>query len=254
MLIKNIMKITIITVVYNNERTIKDAVESVLGQTYKNIEYVIIDGKSKDNTVSIIKEYENKLGFFVSEKDNGLYDAMNKGIQCATGDVIGILNSDDLYQDFNVISDVMEQFNIDADLDILYGNLVYVKSDDTNKIVRNWKCKPYYDRFFENGNVPPHPALFVKRSVYDKVGLFNLDYKLAADYELMLRMLKKHDFKIKYIDRLIVKMRLGGATNQSFTNIINQNKEIVRSWKDNSLKAPIYLMPVRIFKRLIQFI
>lgn len=248
------MKISIITVVYNNERTIKDALDSVLGQTYKNVEYVIIDGKSKDNTVSIIKEYENKLGFFVSEKDNGLYDAMNKGIQSATGDVIGILNSDDLYQDFDVIADVMEQFNNDPTLDILYGNLVYVKSDDVNKIVRNWKCKPYYDRFFENGNVPPHPALFVKRSVYDRVGLFNLDYKLAADYELMLRMLKKYDFKIKYIDRLIVKMRLGGATNQSFTNIINQNKEIIRSWKDNSLKVPFYLMPVRIFKRLIQFI
>lgn len=248
------MKISIITVVYNNEKTIKDAIESVLGQTYENIEYVIIDGKSKDNTVSIIREYESKLGFFVSEKDNGLYDAMNKGIQSATGDVIGILNSDDLYQDLDVIVDVMEQFNNDSKLDLLYGNLVYVKSDNVNKIVRNWKCKPYYDRFFENGNVPPHPALFVKRSVYDKVGLFNLDYKLAADYELMLRMLRKYDFKIKYIDRLIVKMRLGGATNQSFTNIINQNKEIIRSWKDNSLKAPFYLMPVRIFKRLIQFI
>ncbi|MBF4507164.1 glycosyltransferase [Flavobacterium sp. JLP] len=248
------MKISIITVVYNNEKTIKDALESVLGQTYKNIEYVIIDGNSKDNTVSIIREYESRLGYFVSEKDNGLYDAMNKGIRSATGDVIGILNSDDLYQDFEVITDVMEQFNNDSDLDVLYGNLVYVKSNDTDAIVRNWKCKPYYDRFFENGNVPPHPALFVKRSVYDKVGLFNLDYKLAADYELMLRMLKKYNFKIKYIDRLIVKMRLGGATNQSFTNIINQNKEIVRAWKNNSLKAPLYLMPVRIFKRLIQFI
>ncbi len=248
------MKISIITVVYNNERTIKDALESVLGQSYRDIEYVIIDGKSKDNTVTIIDEYTDKLGYFISEKDNGLYDAMNKGIQAATGDVIGILNSDDLYQDFDVIADVMEQFNNDSTLDILYGNLVYVKSDDVNKIVRNWKCKPYYNRFFENGNVPPHPALFVKKSVYDKVGLFNLDYKLAADYELMLRMLKKHDFKIKYIDRLIVKMRLGGATNQSYKNIINQNKEIVRSWKDNSLKAPFYLMPVRIFKRLIQFI
>ena len=248
------MKISIITVVYNNERTIKDALESVLGQSYRDIEYVIIDGKSKDNTVTIIDEYTDKLGYFISEKDNGLYDAMNKGIQAATGDVIGILNSDDLYQDFDVIADVMEQFNNDSTLDILYGNLVYVKSDDVNKIVRNWKCKPYYNRFFENGNVPPHPALFVKKSVYDKVGLFNLDYKLAADYELMLRMLKKYDFKIKYIDRLIVKMRLGGATNQSYKNIINQNKEIVRSWKDNSLKAPFYLMPVRIFKRLIQFI
>lgn len=248
------MKISIITVVYNNERTIKDALESVLGQSYKNIEYVIIDGKSTDNTVSIIKGYENKLGYFVSEKDNGLYDAMNKGIQAATGDIIGILNSDDLYEDFEVIADIMEQFNNDADLDILYGNLVYVKNNDTNTVVRKWNSKSYYERFFENGNVPAHPALFVKKSVYDRVGLFNLKYKLAADYELMLRMLKKYNFKIKYINRLVVKMRLGGATNQSFTNIINQNKEIIKAWKDNSLNAPFYLMPLRIFKRLIQFI
>lgn len=248
------MKISIITVVYNNEITIKDAMNSVLGQTYKNIEYVVIDGQSKDNTVNLIKEYKDKLGYFVSEKDNGLYHAMNKGIQAATGDVIGILNSDDLYQDFDVIANIMEQFINDPDLDILYGNLVYVKSNDTNAIVRKWKSKPYYERFFENGNVPAHPALFVKKKVYDQVGLFNLEYKLAADYELMIRMLKKYNFKIKYIDRLIVKMRLGGATNQSFTNIINQNKEIIRSWKDNSLKVPFYLMPVRIFKRLIQFI
>ncbi|MBS7255460.1 glycosyltransferase family 2 protein [Flavobacterium branchiicola] len=248
------MKISIITVVYNNERTIRDAIQSVIGQSYKNIEYVIIDGKSKDNTVSIIKEYEDKLGYFISEKDNGLYDAMNKGVQSATGDVIGILNSDDLYQDSDVIADVMEQFLADSYLDILYGNLVYVKSDDTNVVVRNWKSKQYYNNFFENGNVPPHPSLFVKRSVYDKAGVFNLDYKLAADYELMFRMLKKHTFKIRYIDRLIVKMRLGGATNQSISNIVNQNKEILKAWKNNGLRAPFYLMPMRIFKRLIQFI
>ena len=135
------MKISIITVVYNNEKTIKDAIQSVLGQTYKNIEYVIIDGNSKDNTVNLIKEFKDQLGYFVSEKDNGLYDAMNKGIQACTGDVIGILNSDDLYQDLDVLTTVMEQFNNDPELDILYGDLVYVKSDDTNKVVRNWKSK-----------------------------------------------------------------------------------------------------------------
>lgn len=248
------MKISIITVVYNNEKTIKDAMHSVFEQTYKNIEYIIIDGKSKDKTVEFIKKYEDKLGYFVSEKDNGLYDAMNKGIQSAKGEVIGILNSDDLYQDADVIKVVMDQFNNDSELDILYGDLVYVKSDDTNKIIRNWKSKPYYNNFFENGNVPPHPALFVKSNVYKTVGLFNLEYKLAADYELMLRMLKKHNFKTKYFNKVIVKMRLGGATNQSFENILNQNKEILKSWENNGLKAPITLMPSRIIKRLLQFI
>ena len=248
------MRISIITVVYNNERTIKEAMHSVFSQSYKNIEYVIIDGKSKDNTVNYINEYKDQLGYFVSEKDNGLYDAMNKGIQACTGDVIGILNSDDLYQDSEVIAAVMEQFNKDTALDILYGDLVYVKSEDTNKVVRNWKSKTYYNNFFENANVPPHPSLFVRSKVYKEAGLFDLQFKLAADYELMLRMFKKHNFKSKYISRLIVKMRLGGATNQSYTNIVNQNKEILKAWKVNGLQAPFYLMPLRIIKRLSQFI
>lgn len=248
------MKISIITVVYNNEVTIRQAIESVLNQSYPNIEYIIIDGNSKDNTVSIIEEYKNRLGCFITEPDKGLYDAMNKGIQAATGDVIGILNSDDLYQDLDVIMDVMHQFNNDAKLDILYGDLVYVKSDDTNKIVRNWKSKGYYNRFFENANVPPHPSLFVKSKVYNEAGLFDLDYKIAADYEFMLRIFKKYMFNSKYLNRLIVRMRLGGASNASFSNIIKQNIEVLNAWKKNNLKPPFYLMILRVFKKLVQFI
>jgi glycosyltransferase len=248
------MKISIITVVYNNEATIRQALESVLNQSYSNIEYVIIDGKSKDNTVSIIEEYKNKLGYFISEPDKGLYDAMNKGIQAATGDVIGILNSDDLYQDSNVLSDVINQFNSDIDLDIVYGNLVYVKKEEVDLVVRNWKSKDYYAKFFDDGNVPPHPSLFLKKEVYQKAGLFDLEYKLAADYEFMFRVFKKFNFKSKYINRLIVKMRLGGETNKSIQNIINQNKEILKAWKQNGLNPPLLLMPLRITKRLIQFI
>ena len=248
------MKISIITVVYNNEDTISEAIESVLGQNYKNIEYVIIDGGSKDKTVKCINRYKDQLGYFVSEKDNGIYDAMNKGIKACTGDVIGILNSDDLYEDFNVIASVMEEFNTDSELDILYGNLVYVKSNDTKKVVRNWKSKSYYQLFFEHANVPPHPSLFVRSKVYNETGLFDLRYKLAADYELMLRMFKKHHFKSKYINKLIIKMRLGGATNQSLSNVVAQNKEILQSWRNNGLQAPFYLMPLRILKRLTQFI
>ncbi|WP_310557768.1 glycosyltransferase family 2 protein [Flavobacterium sp.] len=248
------MKISIITVVYNNEATIQQAMESVLNQTYSDIEYVIIDGNSMDKTVSIIETYKNRLGYFISERDQGLYDAMNKGIQAATGDVIGILNSDDLYQDSTVIADIVNQFNLDPDLEIVYGNLVYVKKDAVNQVVRNWKSKDYYSKFFDDGNVPPHPSLFLKREVYQKVGLFDLEFKLAADYEFMFRVFKKHHFKSKYINRLIVKMRLGGETNKSIRNIINQNKEIMQAWKQNGLNPPLKLMPLRISKRLGQFI
>lgn len=248
------MKISIITVVYNNDKTIKDAMQSVLLQNYIDIEYIVIDGNSKDNTVNFIKEFEDKLGCFISENDDGLYDAMNKGIRIATGDVIGILNSDDLYQDLDVIKDVMEQFNNDPDLDILYGDLVYVKSDEINKVVRNWKSKTYYDRFFENANVPPHPSLFVKKKVYNEAGLFNLDYKIASDYEFMLRIFKNHTFKSKYYNRLIVRMRLGGASNGGFSSVIKQNKEVLNAWKNNNLKRPFYLMPLRVLKKFGQFI
>jgi glycosyltransferase involved in cell wall biosynthesis len=246
------MKISIITVVYNNEKTIQDAMKSVLGQTYKNIEYVIIDGSSKDNTVNLINEYKDKLGYFVSEKDNGLYDAMNKGIRHATGDIIGILNSDDLYQDINVISDVMHHF-ADEKLDILYGDLVYVKNEDVSAVVRNWKSKSYYKGFFENANVPPHPSLFLRNRVYKEAGLFNLDFKIAADYELMLRIFKNYNFKSKYINRLIVRMRLGGASNESFSSIIKQNREVLNAWKQNNLKSPFYLMPLRIVRKVAQY-
>lgn len=248
------MKLSIITVVYNNERTIRDALESVLGQSYKDIEYVIIDGNSSDKTIEILNSFNDKLGYFVSEKDAGIYDAMNKGVLAATGDVIGILNSDDLYQDATVIESVINQFIEDPTLDIVYGDLVYVKSDNLNKVVRNWKSNSYYDNFFDNGNVPPHPSLFVKRRVYEVAGLFNLDFKLAADYEFMLRIFKKHNFRSRYTNMVIVKMRLGGATNKSFSNIIMQNKEILKAWRHNELKAPLSLMPLRIVKRLIQFI
>jgi glycosyltransferase involved in cell wall biosynthesis len=248
------MKVSIITVVYNNEMTINEAIISVLSQSYSNIEYLIIDGNSSDKTVQIINNHKGKLGYFISEKDAGIYDAMNKGIKAATGDVVGILNSDDLYYDHTVIETVMSQFLLNPSLDIIYGDLVYVKSDDIDKVIRNWKSNSYYNNFFDNGNVPPHPSLFVKKSVYEEAGLFNLDFKLAADYEFMLRVFKKNNFKSKYINKVIVKMRLGGATNQSFSNIIKQNKEILLAWKNNNLKAPLLLMPLRIIKRLCQFI
>ncbi len=247
------MKISIITVVYNNRDTIANAIDSVLSQTYNNIEYIIIDGKSTDGTLEIINQYGSNINTIVSEKDDGIYDAMNKGLKLATGDVLGILNSDDIYANNSILNEVIIHFSNDLDLDILYGDLVYVKNDNINKIVRTWTSNAYSSNFFENGGVPPHPSLFVSSRVYQKAGYFNLKYRLAADYEFMLRIFKKFNFKIKYLPLVLVNMRLGGATNNSLKNILKGNVEILNSWTENGYKIPILLIPKRIFKRLTQF-
>jgi len=248
------MKISIITVVYNNKKTIENAILSVTNQNYSDIEYIVIDGNSTDGTKIILEKYKKKIQTLISEPDKGIYDAMNKGIQLATGEVIGILNSDDIYADYNVLEDIMFYFAVDPELSILYGNLVYVKYDDTTKVVRNWISKPYKKKFFEHGDVPPHPSLFLRSSVYKEAGVFDLQYKLASDYEFMLRIFKKNFFKIKYINRLIVRMRLGGATNKNIKNIINGNKEILQAWKNNNLRPPVLIMPLRFIKRISQFL
>lgn len=248
------MKISIITVVFNGENSLEDCIKSVKSQKYENIEYLIIDGKSTDNTLNIINKYKNSIDVFISEQDNGIYDAMNKGIRLASGEIIGILNSDDLYQNENVICEIMNQFSQNSSLDIVYGDLVYVKNDNINEVVRNWKSLNYEKYFFEKGNVPPHPTLFLKKMVYEEVGLFDLQFKLAADYELMLRIFKKYNFQSKYINKILVRMRLGGTTNKNIMNIFNQNKEILHAWKKNCLSVPFFLMPLRFIKRLNQFI
>ena len=182
---------TIITVCYNSESTLADTFNSVLSQSLRNFEYLVIDGQSTDSTLKVIKDFQPKFSqkgiqyHYISEADSGIYDAMNKGLKLATGDVIGILNSDDLYANNSILNEVMTQFNNDLNLDILYGDLVYVKHDNINKIVRTWTSKPYYPNFFENGGVPPHPSLFVSARVYQEAGYFNLKYRLAADYEFM---------------------------------------------------------------------
>ena len=248
------MKISIITVVYNNSKTINTAIDSVINQTYNNVEYIIIDGGSNDGTLEIINSYKDKISHIISEKDNGIYDAMNKGINLATGDLIGILNSDDLYENIYILEDVVKEFLLDNNLDILFGDLVYVKKDDTSKIVRKWHSSHYYNKFFENGNVPPHPTLFLKRKIYFEAGLFRLDFDLAADYEFMLRVFKKNSYKSKYLNKTLVRMRLGGATNKNIKNIYKGNIEILKSWISNGLKIPLFLIPKRIFKKLHQFL
>ncbi len=248
------MKVSIITVAFNSAKTIEDTIKSVLAQTHNDVEYIIIDGQSTDETLRIVERYKNHTFKVISEPDKGIYDAMNKGLSLATGDVVGILNSDDVFESDDVLSIVAEQFVNDKSVEIVYGDLVYVSSNDLSKIKRRWLSKAYYENFFDDGHVPPHPTLYLKRSVCNIAGGFNLKYKLAADYEFMLRVFKNNKFKSIHIAKVMVRMRLGGATNKDFNNIFIGNQEILKSWKDNGLKAPINLMPKRIYRRLIQFI
>jgi len=228
-------KISIITVAFNAGKSIEDTIKSVLNQTYTNIEYIIIDGKSTDNTIEICNKYQDKIYKIISENDKGIYDAMNKGVNLATGDIIGILNADDFYADSNVIQNVVSKFEQNQ-IDGLYADLVYVDGEDTSKITRKWISGDYKENAFLNGWMPPHPTFFIKNECYKKYGNYSLELKSAADYELMLRMIHKHKIKLGYLNKIITKMRVGGVSNSSFKNRLNANKEDKRAWKMNGLK------------------
>ncbi|WP_422410490.1 MULTISPECIES: glycosyltransferase family 2 protein [unclassified Endozoicomonas] len=226
------MKVSIITVCFNSANTIEDTIRSVISQTYQDIEYIIVDGGSNDQTLSIIDKYEENIDQLLSEPDEGLYDAMNKGIKLATGDVIGILNSDDVFQDDNVISNVAAGIS-SSDIDACYGDLVYVSKDNLSQIVRFWKSCEYHESLWGKGWMPAHPTFFAKSYVYKKYGLFDTSNRLAADYEFLIRVIGKNKIKVKYISGVFVRMRLGGETNKSVRNIIRQNYEVIRAARIN---------------------
>jgi glycosyltransferase involved in cell wall biosynthesis len=246
------MKVSIITVSYNSEKTIEDTIKSVLSQDYPNIEYLIIDGASKDATLEIVQKYQVKIAKVISEKDKGIYDAMNKGIALATGDIIGILNSDDFYADATVISSIVAQFT--PTIEAVYADLVYVDANDTNRITRLWKSGNYTQGDFKKGWMPPHPTFFVKSECYQKYGNYSLQLKSAADYELMLRLIHKEQIKINYLPKVIVKMRTGGASNASLKNRIRANKEDRMAWQMNGLKPGLFTFIRKPISKIIQFI
>jgi len=249
------LKISIITVSFNSSSTIRDTINSVLKQNYSDIEYVVIDGNSTDGTIDIIKElvplFKGRM-HWISEQDKGIYDAMNKGIRMATGDVIGILNSDDLFCDNFAIEKVMRVFEENSLLDSIYADLYYVSQNNTSKIIRRWSTgnqKP-----FRNGWHPAHPTLYIKKEVYNKYGLFDLNFKLAADFEIMLRFLEKYKITTYYVREAFVKMRLGGETNKSINNIYLQNIECIKAFRLNNIKVDVLLYPfLRILPKLLQF-
>ena len=218
------LKVSIITVCHNSTSTIESTLQSVANQSYTNVEHVVIDGASTDDTVEIIKRYKTML---VTELDKGIYDAMNKGIKLATGDVIGTLNADDFYIHNNVLSEVAKVFE-DESIEACFADLVYVDQFDTNRIVRYWKSRPYQVGLFKQGWMPAHPTFFVRKSVYEKFGVFDLNYQIAADFELLFRFIEQNKIKTYYLPKVLVKMRLGGTTNKNLKNIRTQNNEIIR--------------------------
>jgi len=232
------MKISIITVVWNNAKTIKYAIDSVLNQTHKNIEYIILDGASTDGTIEIIRSYGDKISKFVSEPDKGIYDAMNKGIKLATGDVVGILNSDDFYIDDYVIEKVVKEFE-EKQVDSVYADLVFVKPDDLSKAVRYYDSSSCGSENFQYALYPAHPTFFVRKWVYDKYGVFKTDYKIGADFDLMARFLYTNNISYSYIKEPLIKMRVGGVST-SFSSIWINALEQLRVCGENDIKTNIF--------------
>ncbi|MCD4788439.1 MAG: glycosyltransferase [Bacteroidales bacterium] len=245
------MKVSIITIAYNSENSISDAINSVLSQTYPNIEYIIVDGKSKDKTVEIVKSYGNKISKFVSEPDKGIYDALNKGIEMASGDVVGFMHSDDLFADEHVIEKVAKLFK-EKDVDSIYGDLNYVFKNDTNKILRYWKSDEFTLSRLKFGWMPPHPTFYVKRKIYEKYGGFDIDFKISSDYDSMLRFLGKYKISTAYLPEVMIKMRVGGASNRSLKNIIQKSTEDFRAIRKNKF-GNIFTLIFKNLRKVKQF-
>ena len=247
------MKISLITVSYNSVNTIEQTIKSVINQTYSNIEYIIVDGMSTDGTLDIIKKYDDFINKKVVEIDNGIYDAMNKGISLCTGDIIGILNSDDFYYDKYVLENIISTFK-SSDVDSVYTDLVYVDKFDTNKIRRYWKSSEYNKSNFLFGWMPPHPSLFVKSKVYKNHGSFNLNFKISADYEFMLRQFFVNGISSKYLPIISVKMRIGGISNRNLLSRISAHKEDINAWKINKINPYFFSLLLKPTRKLLQYI
>ena len=227
--------------------------ESIKSQTHKDIEHIVIDGASTDKTISLLKSKQNKPDSLVSEPDKGIYDAMNKGIMLAKGDIIGFLNSDDLYANNSVISKVANLFKQRPEIEACYSDLVYVDKINTSKIIRYWKSSEFILGSFSKGWCPPHPTFFVRRQIFEKFGSFDLSYHIASDVDLMMRFLEIKRIKSCYIPELWIKMRMGGATNKSMKNILIQNKEIIKSFNKNQIQINLLKFFVyKIISRLVQ--
>lgn len=247
------IKISIVTVCFNSAETIRDTIESVLMQTYSDIEFIIIDGFSNDGTIAIIDEYRDKIAVVVSEPDKGIYDAMNKGIRLATGDLVGILNSDDVFSSETTIADLAEYYHAHPDLDGTYADLVYVQRDRLEKTTRFYSSKRFAPWNVRFGLIFPHPTLYVRPQIYDKFGYYKLNYRVAADFELMARFIAS-GVKLARNPDVMVKMREGGISSNGFWWRVHQNFEIVRACKENGIYTNIMMVMFKIPFKLLTYV
>lgn len=228
------LKISVITATYNREDTVQDALDSVSNQTYRAVEHVVIDGASTDGTLEILERNRNRVAILVSERDDGIYDALNKGIGLASGEVVGFLHADDLFASDTVIGRIAAAFR-DPTVDAVYGDLVYVSRTDTNRVIRRWRAGPFSQARLRWGWMPPHPTFYVRRSVYERLGRFDTCYHIAADYDCILRFLGRGGIVPAYIPEVLVKMRVGGASNRSLANIVRKSREDYRALRENQV-------------------
>lgn len=246
------MRVSIITVVYNGEQYIEECITSVVEQNYQDIEYIVIDGGSTDQTLSLIEKHSHKIAHFVSEKDRGMYDALNKGIALASGEVIGILNADDMLASQEVIAEVVKCFE-EQEAEGVYGNLNYI-SPVSNKVVRKWVSKQFSRKDIEYGWMPAHPTLYLKRFLFKQYGGYSLDFGTAADYELMLRFLYWHEVKAVFLNKLLVNMRLGGMSNASWKQRYHALLNDYKAIKSNRLPFSFITLLLKKLSKISQFL
>ena len=247
------MKVSILTVTYNSSATITDTIQSVLNQTYKDIDYWIIDGCSTDSTVDIIRKFEEQFEgrlHYISEKDNGIYDAMNKGIEKCRGDIIGILNSDDYFTSETVIEQMVNNFS--DDIDAVYGDVHFINDNEPNKCIRYYSSAIFKPGMLRFGFMPAHPTFYARREIFQKYGNYSLDYKIASDYDLMVRVFYKHKIKSKYIKLDFVTMRVGGVSTKSLRNRWLITKEDVIACRKNGLKTNIIFISLKYLKKIFE--
>lgn len=246
------MKVSIITATYNSSNTIIDTLKSLENQSYPNIEYIIVDGESKDNTLEIVKKYSTKISKIISEPDKGIYDALNKGIDASTGDIIGFLHSDDIFAYSNAIEDLVNTL-INEQSHAIYADLEYVSKENTSNVVRRWVSGNYKHSNLKKGWMPPHPTFFMKRNLYKQYGSFDLNFKISADYDSLLRYLWLNNISVSYLPKVVTKMRVGGESNRSFLNILKKTKEDILVLKKNNIFW-IYPLLMKNLSKLPQFI
>ena len=242
------MKVSIITTTYNTGKTVGDTIESVFGQTYADIEYIIVDDKSTDDTLGVVNKYKDKITKIVPAEHSGIFGALNIGVGLATGDIVAILNSDDFYISKDVIETVVKEFE-KTGADSVWGDMLVVDKNDVNKVVRNWKSGPYEEGGFQKGWHPPHPTFFVRKSVYEKYGLFRTDLSTAGDFELVLRFLERYKINSSYIPKILTKMRAGGQSNKSIYNHLRAIWYSYKAFKLNGLKiSPLFMIRKPLYK------